>query len=100
VHRNTFLKHTHLTLKHSQAPVAHTCHLSSSGGRSQEDQGSKPPQANSFLRPYLEKLFTKIGLVEWFKVKALSLSLNTTKTHNRYIFSLLTIYFPIKSRIK
>jgi hypothetical protein len=25
-----------------------------------------------FARPYLEKPFTKIGLVEWLKVKALS----------------------------
>jgi hypothetical protein len=28
---------------------------------------------------YLEKLFTKIGLVEWLKVKALSSSTSTTK---------------------
>jgi hypothetical protein len=26
------------------------------------------------MRPYLEKPFTKIGLVEWLKVKALSSS--------------------------
>jgi hypothetical protein len=30
------------------------------------------------MRPYLEKLFTKIGLVKWLKVKALSSSPNTT----------------------
>jgi hypothetical protein len=29
------------------------------------------------LRPYLEKPFTKIGLVEWLKVKALSSSPST-----------------------
>jgi hypothetical protein len=29
------------------------------------------------VRPYLEKPFTKIGLVEWLKVKALSSSPNT-----------------------
>jgi hypothetical protein len=32
-----------------------------------------------FLRPYLEKPFAKIGLVEWLKVKALSSSPNTEK---------------------
>jgi hypothetical protein len=31
------------------------------------------------VRPYLEKPFTKIGLVEWPKVKALSSSSSTTK---------------------
>jgi hypothetical protein len=31
------------------------------------------------VRPYLEKPFTKIGLVEWLKMKALSSSLNTAK---------------------
>jgi hypothetical protein len=34
--------------------------------------GSKPAQANSSVRLYLEKPFTKIGLVEWLKVKALN----------------------------
>jgi hypothetical protein len=45
----------------------------------QEDCGSKPAQANSSVRPYLKKPFTKIGLVEWLKVKALSSSPSTTK---------------------
>jgi hypothetical protein len=30
-----------------QAPVAHTCNPSYSGGRDQEDRSSKPAQANS-----------------------------------------------------
>jgi hypothetical protein len=34
------------------------------------------------MRPYLEKSFTKIGLVEWLKVKALSSSPSTTKKKN------------------
>jgi hypothetical protein len=34
----------------------------------QEDYGLKPAQANSSTRPYLEKPFTKIGLVKWLKV--------------------------------
>jgi hypothetical protein len=31
------------------------------------------------MRPYLEKPFTKIGLVEWLKVKALNSSPTTAK---------------------
>jgi hypothetical protein len=34
----------------------------------------KAAWANSFMIPYLEKPFTKIGLVKWLKVKALSAS--------------------------
>jgi hypothetical protein len=58
----------------SQAPMAHTCNTSYSGGRDQQDCSSKPTQANSSTRPYLEKTITKKWLVEWLKVKALSLS--------------------------
>jgi hypothetical protein len=32
-----------------------------------------------FSRPYLEKPFTKMGLVEWLKGKALSSNASTTK---------------------
>jgi hypothetical protein len=45
--------------------VVHACNPSYSGGRDQEDPSSKP--------------YTKIGLVEWLKVKALSSSLSTAK---------------------
>jgi hypothetical protein len=31
------------------------------------------------MRPYFEKLFAKIGLMEWLKVKALSSSPSTNK---------------------
>jgi hypothetical protein len=34
----------------------------------------KPAQANSSLRPYLEKLLHEKGMVEWLKVQALSSS--------------------------
>jgi hypothetical protein len=44
--------------------VAHAYNSSYSGGRDQEDHNSKPAQANSSTRPYLEKLFTKIGLAQ------------------------------------
>jgi hypothetical protein len=50
--------------------VAHAYNPSYSTGRDQEDCGSKPDQTNSSARPYLEKPFTKIGLVGWLKVKA------------------------------
>jgi hypothetical protein len=57
---------------------AHACNPRHSGGRDQEDLGSKPALANS-SQDYLKKPFTKIGLVEWLKVKALSSSPSTTK---------------------
>jgi hypothetical protein len=57
--------------------VAHTCNPSYSGGRDQDDGGSKPAWANGCVRPYLKKPSTKIGLVEWLKVKALSSSPGT-----------------------
>jgi hypothetical protein len=62
----------------SRTAVAHACNPSYSG-QDQEDRSLKPAQANSSARPYLEKSFTKIGLVEWLKVKALSSSPRTTK---------------------
>jgi hypothetical protein len=54
--------------------VAHACNPSYSGGRDQEDCGSKPPWANSSARPYLEKTIHKKGL-KW--LKALSSSPST-----------------------
>jgi hypothetical protein len=59
--------------------VAHACNPSYSGGRYQEDRGSKPVQANSSQDPSLKKSFTKKGLVEWLKVEALSSSPSTTR---------------------
>jgi hypothetical protein len=61
--------------------VAHAYYPSYSGGRDQEDNGSKPVWASSSMGPYLEKPFTKVGLVEWLKVKALSSSPSTSTTH-------------------
>jgi hypothetical protein len=58
--------------------VAHACNLSYLGGRDPEDYSSKPAWANNSERPYLEKPLTKIRLVEWLKVKALSSSPSTT----------------------
>jgi hypothetical protein len=47
--------------------------------RDQEDHGSKPARLNSLRDSVSEKLFTKIGLVEWLKVKTLNSSLSTAK---------------------
>jgi hypothetical protein len=70
----------------SWALVAHTCNPNYSGGRNQEDHGLKPTRENSSTRHYLKKPFTKIGLVEWFKVKALSSSPSTEKKKKNSIF--------------
>jgi hypothetical protein len=60
--------------------VAHTCNPGYSGGKDQEDPSLKPAGANnSQERPYLKIPFTKIGLVEWLKVKVLSSSPRTGK---------------------
>jgi hypothetical protein len=66
----------------SQAPVAHTCDPSYSGGRDQEDYGSKPAQANSSRDPPKKTLHKK-KLVEWLKVKALSSRPSTTHTYTK-----------------
>jgi hypothetical protein len=39
----------------------------------------KASPGKKFERPYLKKAFTKIGLVKWLKVKALSSSPSTEK---------------------
>jgi hypothetical protein len=44
--------------------VANTCNPSYSGGKDQEDLGSKPAQANSSRDPILKKTHHKKGLVE------------------------------------
>jgi hypothetical protein len=50
-----------------------------SGGRDQEYHGWKPAQANSLKASIWKKSFTKIGLLEWLKVKTLHSSPNTAK---------------------
>jgi hypothetical protein len=42
--------------------------LQEAGGRYQEDNGSKPLQANSLRDPILKNPITKTGLLEWLKV--------------------------------
>jgi hypothetical protein len=59
--------------------VVHPCNPNSSGNRDQEDSSSKTAWGNSSARPYLEKPFTKIGLVKCLEVKAMSSSPSTEK---------------------
>jgi hypothetical protein len=48
--------------------VAHACNPSYSGGRDQEDQGSKSAWENSSRDPFSKIAITKKGLMEWLKV--------------------------------
>jgi hypothetical protein len=50
-------------------------------GRDQEDRDSKPAWVNGLPDPAEKKPITKIGLVEWLKVKALSSKASKTHTH-------------------
>jgi hypothetical protein len=67
-------------------PGAYVCNSSYTGDRDQEDCSWKPNQENSSARPYLEKLFTKIELMKWFKVKTLNSSLSTSPTPTKIFF--------------
>jgi hypothetical protein len=76
-------------MQSTQVLEADACHPCYSGGRDQEDHGSKPAQANSSGDPiwklHLARTHTHTHththkeLVEWLKVKALSLKSSTTQ---------------------
>jgi hypothetical protein len=54
--------------KQDLASVAHAYNSSNSGGRDQENPGSKPAPGKAFSRPYLKKKKNhKKGLAEWLK---------------------------------
>jgi hypothetical protein len=59
--------------------VAHAYNPSYSGGKDQEDHGSKPAQENISRDLISKNPLQKVGLVEWLKVKALCSSPSTTK---------------------
>jgi hypothetical protein len=63
----------------SKESAAHACNPRYSGGRDQKDHGWKPAQGNTSSEPILQKPITKIGLVEWLKVEALSSNPSTVK---------------------
>jgi hypothetical protein len=67
-HRKQFYQAEKKIMIWGQALVAHFCNPSYSGGRDQEDHGSKPTQTNS-LQYHIsgKKIITKKGLVG-FKV--------------------------------
>jgi hypothetical protein len=71
----------------SWAPVAHACNPSYSGGRDQENRDSKPAWANSSPDLISKIPNTKIGLVEWLKIKALSSNPSATKKQIKMKFS-------------
>jgi hypothetical protein len=52
---------TGLKIHSCQAPVAHACNPSYSGGRDQEDRGLKPAQANTLETLHLKKTYHKKG---------------------------------------
>jgi hypothetical protein len=56
-----FILEVTLKVAFGWVPEAHTCNPSSSEGRDQKDQGSKPALANSLPDPYLEIFNTKQG---------------------------------------
>jgi hypothetical protein len=71
------------TINCGQVLVAHTCNPHYSEGRDQEDHCLKSVQTNSSQDPISKKPITKIGLVEWLKVKALSSNPSTEKKKER-----------------
>jgi hypothetical protein len=66
------------------ALVAHTCNPIYSGGRDEEDRGSKSTWVNSSQDPILKNPSQKEGLVEWLKVEALSSSPSTEKKEGHF----------------
>jgi hypothetical protein len=60
-------------------------------------------QGKEFTRPYLEKLFTKIGLVEWFKVKTMRssprLQKNVGNDSRIYLYKLYFLILALFSLI-
>jgi hypothetical protein len=50
-----------IRIKGSRVTVAHACEPSDSGGRDQEDRGSKPAQGNSLRDPVLKNASPKKG---------------------------------------
>jgi hypothetical protein len=63
---NTFANSSHQDNgKNEPALIAHACNPSYWGVRDQEDQGSKPAQANSLRDPISKKSIT-----DWFNCRA------------------------------
>jgi hypothetical protein len=71
------------------------CNPNYSGGRDQEDHSSKLDWETSSERPYLEKPFTKIELVEWLKVKALCSKTKYCKKKKNYVMTFKCVSHPV-----
>jgi hypothetical protein len=65
--------------------VAHGLNPSYSRGRDRENHSLKPAWANSAQDPIMKKKITKIGLVEWLKVKTLHSNPSITHTHKKLV---------------
>jgi hypothetical protein len=65
--------------------VVHACSPSYSGGRDQENLGSNLARGKISEDPISKIPFTKVELVEWLKVKALSSIPSTVKKKNQYL---------------
>jgi hypothetical protein len=76
--------------------VVHACNHSYSGSRDQEARALKPAWANSSR----EKKVTKVGLVEWLKVEALSSSPSTTKKKKKTKPGVVMYAHPHKQEVK
>jgi hypothetical protein len=59
--------------------MTHICNPSYSGGRDQEDCSSKPPRQIVHGTLSQRKTFTEKRLMEWLKVKGLSLNPSTAQ---------------------
>jgi hypothetical protein len=65
---NYFMENEYIKAMLRWRPVAHVCHPSYSGGRDQEECGSKPAQVKIVHETLSLKYVTQKGLVEWLKV--------------------------------
>jgi hypothetical protein len=74
--------------------VADACNPKYSGGRDQEDRGSKPARANSARDPTLKKHITERGLVEWLKVEVLSSNPSAAKKKKKKFIRLVHTVVP------
>jgi hypothetical protein len=81
--------------------VAHTCNLSYSGGRDQEDGSSKPAQANSSQAPISKILITKrVGGVAQVEGPQFKSQYYKKKKKEREICSTLSwVAFPYKTLV-
>jgi hypothetical protein len=83
-----------MEIEAGRGPVTHTCNPSYSGGKDQEDQGSRPAWANSAQDLILKKTHhKKTGLAECLPSKHEALSSNSSPT-NKYMCVCVCVCVP------